>query len=282
MAIFYVDGRFVPSDEATVPINDLALLRGYGIFDFLKTYNGNPFFLKEHIARLQQSAAQIGLDLPWSRQELVDIVQQTLDQNNQAESNVRIVVTGGSSPDYITPQGKPRLLVLVTPLTQQPQWWYTQGVKIITIESERNFPAAKSIDYIAATIALQQARRQNAVEAVYVDREGYVLEGTTSNLFIISGNRLITPGRDILKGITRQVVLELAKRACEIEIRDIKTNELYSADEVFITGSNKEIVPVIKIDDKVVGNGKPGERTKDLMKAFFTYANEKARPDLKS
>ena len=279
MAIFYVDGRFVPSDEATVPINDLALLRGYGIFDFLKTYNGKPFFLKEHIARLQQSAAQIGLALPWSRQELIDIVRQTLDQNNQSESNVRIVVTGGSSPDFITPQGKPRLLVLVTPLTQQPQWWYTQGVKIITIESGRNFPAAKSIDYIAATVALQRARHQNAVEAVYIDREGYVLEGTTSNLFIISGDRLITPAREILNGITRQVVLELAKGSCEIEIRDIKTNELYSAAEVFITGSNKEIVPVIRIDDTVIGNGKPGERTKVLMRAFVAYANEKARAD---
>jgi branched-chain amino acid aminotransferase len=276
VAIFYVDGKFVPSDEATIPINDLALLRGYGIFDFLKTYKGKPLFLKEHIERLEKSAAQIGLDLPWSRQELINIVRQTLDQNNQLESNIRMVVTGGSSPDFITPQGKPRLLVLVTPLTEQPGWWYTEGVKIITIDSERNIPEAKSIDYIPATIALKQARRQNAIEAVYVNRAGYVLEGTTSNLFIFWGNRLITPGRAILNGITRQVVLTLAEGAYETEIRDIESDELYTAEEAFITGSNKEIVPVVRIDDTVIGNGKPGERTKRMISAFSAYTSEKA------
>jgi branched-chain amino acid aminotransferase len=279
VAIFYVDGRFVPSEEATIPINDLALLRGFGIFDFLKTYNGKPFLLKEHIERLQKSAAQIGLELPWSQRELVDIVRQTQDQNMQSESNIRIVVTGGSSPDFITPQGKPRLLVLVTPLTEPPRSWYTEGVKIITIDSERHIPAAKSIDYIPATIALKQARRQSAIEAVYVDRGGYVLEGTTSNLFIFSENRLVTPGRAILNGITRQVVLKLAEGVYETEIRDIKSDELHTAAEVFITGSNKEIVPVVKIDETVVANGKPGKHTQILMNAFVTYANEKAQAD---
>ena len=282
MTIFYVDGQFVPSDEATIPINDLALLRGYGIFDFLKTYNGQPIFLREHIERLQKSAEQIGLDLPWSRQELTNIVMQTLDKNNFADSNIRMVVTGGSSPDFITPQGKPRLLVLVTPLAEQPEWWYTEGVKIITIDSERNIPAAKSIDYIPATIALKQARRQNAIEAVYVDRAGYVLEGTTSNLFMFSDKGLITPGRAILSGITRQVVLTLAEKIHKTEIRDVKLNELYAAEEVFITGSNKEIVPVVKVDETIVANGKPGRHTRVLMDAFAAYTNQKAQAELQS
>lgn len=279
MTIFYVDGQFVPSDEATIPVNDLALLRGYGVFDFLKTYRGKPLFLREHIERLQKSAEQIGLDLPWSRRELTDIIMQTLRKNNLPESNIRMVVTGGDSPDFITPQGKPRLLVLVTPLAEQPKWWYTEGVKIITIDSERNIPAAKSIDYIPATIALKQARRHDAIEAVYVDRSGYVLEGTTSNLFIFTDKRLITPGRAILNGITRHVVLTLAEKTYETEIRDIKSNELYTADEVFITGSNKEIVPVVKVDETIVGNGKPGIHTKVLMDAFVAYTNEKAKTE---
>ncbi len=279
MTIFYVDGQFVPSDQATIPINDLALLRGYGIFDFLKTYKGKPIFLKEHIERLQRSAEQIGLDLPWSRRELINIVMQTLDKNNLPDSNIRMVVTGGASPDFITPQGKPRLLVLVTPLAEQPKWWYSEGVKIITIDSERNIPAAKSIDYIPATIALKQARLQDAIEAVYVDRTGYVLEGTTSNLFIFVDKRLITPGREILDGITRQVVLKLAEKAYETEIRDINLNELYDAEEVFVTGSNKEIVPVIKVDETNVGNGKPGGHTRALMDAFAAYTNEKAQAE---
>ena len=279
MTIFYVDGQFVPSDEATIPINDLALLRGYGIFDFLKTYKGKPLFLKEHIERLQRSAEQIGLDLPWSRGELTNIVMQTLDKNNLPDSNIRMVVTGGASPDFITPQGKPRLLVLVTPLAELPQWWYTEGVKIITIDSERNIPAAKSIDYIPATIALKQARLQDAIEAVYVDRAGYVLEGTTSNLFIFADKRLITPGRAILNGITRQVVLALAEKTYDSEIRDIKSSELYTAEEVFVTGSNKEIGPVVKVDETIVGNGKPGEYTKALMGAFAAYTHERAQAE---
>ena len=279
MTIFYVDGQFVPSDEATIPINDLALLRGYGIFDFLKTYKGKPLFLKEHIERLQRSAEQIGLDLPWSRRELSNIVMQTLDKNNLPESNIRMVVTGGASPDFITPQGKPRLLVLVTPLAEQPKWWYTEGVKIITIDCERSIPAAKSIDYIPATIALKQARLQDAIEAVYVDRAGYVLEGTTSNLFIFADKRLITPGRAILNGITRQVVLTLAEKAYETEIRDIKSNELYTAEEVFVTGSNKEIVPVVKVDETIIGNGKPGGHTRALMGAFAAYTNERSQAE---
>jgi branched-chain amino acid aminotransferase len=144
--IYYVDGKFVSSDQAVIPVNDLAILRGYGIFDFLRTYNGRPLFLEEHIERLERSAKQIGLDLLWSKPQLIDIVNQTLNKNNHRESNIRIVVTGGTSSDYITPQGKPRLLVLVTDLPEQPQWWYTDGVKVITIYSKRNIPGAKSID----------------------------------------------------------------------------------------------------------------------------------------
>ena len=143
-------------------------------------------------------------------------------------------------------------------------------------------PAAKSIDYIPATIALKQARRQNAIEAVYVDRAGYVLEGTTSNLFIFSDKRLITPGRAILSGITRQVLLTLAEKIHKTEIRDVKSNELYAAEEVFITGSNKEIVPVVKVDETIVANGKPGSHTKVLMDAFAAYTNQKAQAELQS
>ncbi len=276
MGKYYVDGKFVSADDAVIPVNDLALLRGYGVFDFLRTYNGAPLFLEDHIERLEQSAKQIDLDLLWSKKQLIDIVTQTLSKNNFRESSIRIVVTGGSSPDFITPQGKPRLLVLVTPLPQKPQWWYLDGVKIITIYSRRNIPGAKSIDYIPAAIALKQAREKNAIEAVYVNHDRYVLEGTTSNLFIFCGDRLVTPGKAILKGITRKVVLMLAAKNDKPEIRDISVKELLTADEVFITGSTKEIVPVVKVDDTTIGDGKPGHRTRTMMDTFAAYTAEQA------
>ena len=275
--IYYIDGKFVSSDQAVIPVNDLAILRGYGIFDFLRTYNGRPLFLEEHIERLKRSAKQIGLDLLWSKTQLIDIVNQTLNKNSHRESNIRVVVTGGTSPDYITPQGKPRLLVLVTELPEQPQWWYTDGVKVITIYSKRNIPGAKSIDYIPATIALKEARSKNAIEAIYVDREGYVLEGTTSNLFIFRGDTLITPGKAVLSGITRKVVLKITAETFKTEIRDIAVDELLTADEVFITGSNKEIVPVVKVDDTTIAKGKPGHRTRSVREKFAAYTAAQAK-----
>jgi len=196
---------------------------------------------------------------------LIAIVQETLAKNSHRESNIRIVVTGGSSPDFTTPQDRPRLLVLVSPLPELPAEWYTNGVKIITRVTERFKPGAKSINYIPATIALEAARRKGAIEALYLDREGYVLEGTTSNLFAFKGRELITPGRDILCGITRQVVLSVAAEHFTVLIRDISRQELLAADEIFITGTNKGVVPVIRVDDTVIGGGVPGSLTRQLI-----------------
>jgi branched-chain amino acid aminotransferase len=252
MDIYYIDGEFVPADEAVIPVNDLAVIRGYGVFDFLRTYGGKPFFLKEHIERLEQSARQIDLDFPWSHSKLAAVVMQTLNRNNYSEANIR-------------------LLVLVTPAQKLPEWWYENGVKIITTFAERFIPGAKSINYIPATIALKKARKQNAVEAVYIDRDGFVQEGTTSNLFAFIGDKLVTPGREILAGITRHVVLTLAEGMFDTEIRDIKKDELLKADEVFVTGTNKGLVPVVQVDDTIIGDGKPGARTRQVMETLAEY-----------
>jgi branched-chain amino acid aminotransferase len=265
---YYIDGQFVSASEAVIPVDDLAIMRGYGVFDLLRTLNGQPLFLKEHIQRLEDSARRIGIELPWSYQELIGIVLDTLHRNSFEESNIRIVVTGGSSPDFITPQGKPRLLVLVTRAPSLPEAWYTDGVKIITFFSERSIPGAKSIDYVAATIALKQARDQGAIEAVYVDHKGHVLEGTTSNIFALIDGTLVTPGTGILNGITRKAVLDQAAKILPVDIRDLNLDELTSADEVFITGTNKMIVPVVQVDQSAIGAGRPGQATQALMRAL--------------
>lgn len=265
MDIYYVDGTFVPADEAVVPVNDLALLRGYGVFDLVRTYGGKPFFLQAHIRRLIHSAGEIDLHLPWSEAELTEVVLETLRRNAHPEANIRMVVTGGPSPDFMTPQGKPRLLVLVTPAPALPAQWYNDGVGIVTVEVERYKPGAKSINYIPATIALKAARKKGAIEAVYIDREGFVLEGTTSNIFAFFKGRLVTPGRGILSGVTRQVVLDIAKDLYDVDIRDLSLEEMLAADEVFITGTNKGLVPVVQVDGRTIGNGRPGEQVKAVM-----------------
>ena len=265
MPIYYVDGRFVPSEQAMIPVDDLALLRGIGVFDLIRTYKGKPLFLQEHLERLFQSAQHINLSLPWTVQDINRVVLDTLAQNRLAEANIRIIITGGSSSDFLTPSGNPRLLVMVTPLPQLPQWWFEKGIKVVTIRGERRIPGAKSIDYLAATMAMEKAKAHGAVEAVYVDRNQLALEGTTSNLFVFLKDELVTPGEGVLSGITRQVVLDLAAPQFKVQTRDLYYDELIGASEVFITGTNKGIVPVIQVDDVLIGNGQPGEHTRMLM-----------------
>ena len=272
MNIYYVDGQFVEEQEAKIPVDDLSVLRGFGIFDFLRTYNGVPFHLEDHLLRLQRSARFIGLQLPKSAAALTEIVHETLARNEHKESNIRIVVTGGISADGITPGHAPRLLVLVSPVTPMPQKWYNDGAKIVTCHAERFMPGAKSINYIPAILCQAAARDQQAIEAVYVDRNGFLLEATTSNLFVRRGDTLITPPCErILPGITRQVVLDMARQHFEVVERPVHQDEIRLFDEAFLTSSVKEVVPIVTIDSVSVGDGKPGPYTLALMKMFKAY-----------
>jgi branched-chain amino acid aminotransferase len=266
--IYYVDGKFVPADEAMLPVTDLVILRGLGAFDFMRTYAGKPFCLQAHLERLEASTRKIGLRFPWTMDALVQLVMETLSRNSHKESNIRVIVTGGSSQDFMNPQGNPRLIIMVSKLPDMPAWWYRDGICVITQMAERALAGAKSINYVQAALALETARSRGAQEAVYTLPQGLVLEGTTSNIFVVSGDRLITPGRGILPGITRQVILDLARSFFSVEIRDVFLSELLEADEVFICGTNKGIVPVVKVDDAFIGNGKPGPGTRRLIQRF--------------
>ena len=274
MDTYYIDGKFVDDDAALIPAKDITVLRGFGVFDFLITYNKRPFFVKEHVARLENSAKEIGLTLQHSNEQICEIVAQTIGENpHHTESNIRIVYTGGISPDGVTPQGNGILMVMVTPKHELPAWWYTNGAKIITIDIERFIPTSKSTNYLSAVFAQQKAHKTGAVEAIYKDRDNRLLEGTTTNLFCFKGNQLITPPDAILPGITRNVVMELTKDTYTQKLRHIDADELNEMDEIFITASNKEIVPVIQVDDLVIGNGRPGKNTKDIMEMFKTYTH---------
>jgi len=271
--VYYVDGKFVPDSEAVFPINDLGLLRGYGCFDFMRTYNGRVIFIRDHVQRLLRSAAQVAIALPLSENELIRLVNETLKRNPPVESSIRILVTGGSSPDFITPQGRPRVAIMVAPLHAYPKEWYMEGAKVVTTAYTRAIPGAKSIDYIRAIMVLAEAREKGAIEAVYVDSGGQVREGTTSNVFAFFGDRLATPGSGILNGITRQKVLGLAEEKFSVDIRDINRDEFVRADEVFITSSNRLIVPIVRVDEDIIGSAQPGRRTRAIMQAFADFTD---------
>lgn len=277
MGIYYVDGVFVPAAEAVLPLSDLAILRGYGVFDFMRTYGGRPFHLDNHIRRLQNSADLIGLYCPWSHDELSEIAEETLKRNDYPEANIRLLITGGDSDDSITPGKNPRLLVMVTPVKTFPASWYEAGVKIITAEATRYIPGSKSTDYIQAILTLDNARAVDAVESLYIDEQGRVLEGTTSNLFAVFNGQLVTPSADILPGVTRDVVLDIAASTFKPELRVVTRDELYKAEEVFMTSSNKEVLPVRQVDQEVIGNGQPGEVTRQVMDLFRAHTDRYAR-----
>ncbi|MCP4753954.1 MAG: branched-chain amino acid aminotransferase [Proteobacteria bacterium] len=277
MDTYYIDGKFVKENEAVISVKDMIVLRGYGAFDFLRTYDGKPFYLDDHIQRLENSARLLELDVPWSREEIADIVMQTLARNNHPEYNIRIVVTGGISHDSMTFEGTAKLMVMVTAAHALPSEWYTDGAKIVTNPIERHLPNAKSTTYMPAILALKKARAQGGIEAIYVDQDDRLLEGTTTNLFLFIDDKLVTAREGILPGITRQVLLEILKDEFQIEVRDIKKEELGKAQEAFITASNKEIVPIVQIDDLVLGNKKVGKRTRRIMDIFANYTAEYAK-----
>ena len=269
-SICYIDGEFKSLSEAKISATDLAIMRGYGIFDSLRTYGGKPFRLEDHLVRLERSAELVDLPLPHSRDKLRQIIQDTLNKNTFKESGIRIIVTGGDTDEFFTPSGKPSLLVIVMPLPHYPESNYSDGVKISTAKMERFIPEAKTTNYTFGEVAMKKAKSidPDVFEVLCVDRQNRVTECIASNVFAFFGNTLTTPGSDILYGITRQVVLELADPLSPIEIRDIYVDEIKEADEIFITGSSKEIVPVRAVDDVIIGNGACGPETKKLMDAF--------------
>lgn len=278
MDIYYNNGEYVDSASAVISVNDLIVLRGYGVFDFMRTYNRRPFYLDEHIVRLENSAKLINLELRWSSREISDAVMQTIEKNpHHKESNIRIVCTGGISPDGVIPQGNGKLIIMVTPKHDLPEWWYSDGASVITVNTERFLPGAKSTNYLGAVMAQQEAKRRNAVEAIYVDRNNNIKEGTTTNIFFFKGERMITGKRDILSGVTRGVVLKLTEKLFETELREVPLAEIEDFDEVFISASNKEIVPIVKFNDIKIGDGRPGRNTKKIMELFRKYTDDYGR-----
>jgi branched-chain amino acid aminotransferase len=268
-ATWYVGGRWVHPHEATLSINDIAVLRGYSVFESLRTYDRHPFHLDEHLKRLYQSAVLIGLEIPWSSRFIADIIRETIARNTYKHASIRLLLTGGESDDGITPSGKPVLVVMITPLGERDMERFARGIKLIITRLQREVPEAKTTNYMAAVQALKEAANRGAADALFVDEQGHVQEATRSNFFIFRGDILVTPRDGVLHGITRNVVLQLAQGRFAVEERPILLEELPLANEAFITSSSKEITPVVKIEDLVIGSGKPGPRTTELEQRFI-------------
>ncbi|MBS3904618.1 MAG: aminotransferase class IV, partial [Simkania sp.] len=207
--MYYINGDYVSDESATIAITDLGILRGYGVFDYLRTYGGKPFHLQDHLERLAYSAMTLGFTLSLPLHQIAEIISTLLQKNNYLESAIKIIATGGISPDQFLPSGPSSLMVLVYPLKTFPEISYIDGISVATTSLQRSFPWAKTLHYAPAIVALQQGKSIHAEEILYLNHRKEFLEAATSNLFVVKERKLLTTPEtaDILIGITRNLVL---------------------------------------------------------------------------
>ncbi len=265
----YLNNHWVKANNLKISVFDISVLRGFGVFDFLRTYNKKPFRLRDHLDRFANSANQLGLTLPKTKKELEKIIYKGIKKNLKTELNIRLILTGGVSKDSFLPGKKSSLIVLFTKIHLYPKSYYKKGVYIITARHKRLFPGIKSLNYTFGVHALKKAKEQGAVEVLYIDDDDRVLEATTSNIFFVKNNILFTPKTNILPGITKKAVIELAKENnLQVLEKKILSRDLSSFSEAFLTATNKEVMPVVRINKLVIGNGKVGQTTKQVISNF--------------
>ena len=253
---------------------DLGILRGFGIYEGITSFSGEPFHFNDHWERFQKSARGLGLTLPYTETEIEDAMRTLITHNTEdGRANLRMVLTGGEAfegLEYVP--GHETLFITAAPHASLPQELYTQGASLITHEHERFMPEVKTIHYITAVMLQGKRKAARAIEILYTHND-QVLECSTSNVFMVKDAIIVTPDKDVLKGITRKVVLELAGKAYSTEERPIQLSALLDADEVFITSSFKDIMPITSIDGHTIGNGLPGPITRDLIERLTQYEN---------
>jgi D-alanine transaminase len=274
--IGFVNGRFLPLEEATVSVEDRGFQFGDGVYEVIRTYHGKPFQLEAHLVRFERSAGAIDLPLPWSLQQWAAHVQEGIARSGYAESKVYLQLTRGVAPrDHGFPASvRPTAVMTVRELKPMDPARQAAGVTVMTMDDWRwGRCDIKSVNLLPNVMARQKATQAGAFEAVFV-RRGQVTEGAVSNVMIVKAGRLLTApgGEQILSGVTRTLVLELArKEGLPVEERFVSREELLHADEVFLTSTTIEVLPVIRVDGGPVGSGKPGPVTQRLQAAFQRF-----------
>lgn len=271
-----VDGELLRPEEAKVSVYDRGFLYGDSVFETVRTYGGRPFALDEHVRRLERSSELVGIQLPVAQSVLAEEIERAIAAGGNAESYVRVMITRGVGPLGLDPSQVTQAcrVILVEPLTPLPAVMYRDGVSVITYRTERASDAAhgaKVGNYLAGMMALRVARQTGAHEALILDGAGRVTEGTTSNVFIVRGQTILTPPDEagILLGITRAKIIELAPQiGLSVKCSPLVVADLLSADEVFLSSSIREILPVVRVDGREVGHAKPGAITRALHTAF--------------
>jgi branched-chain amino acid aminotransferase len=284
----FLNGKLVPEKAAKVSVFDHGLLYGDGVFEGIRAYSGRVFLLDAHIDRLYDSAKAIALEIPVTKSQMSRNVVRTCKANGIKAGYVRLIVTRGVGGLGLNPYlcEKPQIIVIASAIQLYPPKYYRNGLKLITVGTRRNIPEAinpriKSLNYLNNILAKIEAINSGVMEAIMLNSEGSVAEATGDNVFAVRGKTIATPPPwcGALEGITRNVVMDLAAKAGYTVKEDVISRyDLYTADEVFLTGTAAEIIGVVDLDKRKIGDGKPGPVTKSLSKAFSKYANETGTP----
>jgi len=285
--IIYIDGKYLPEDQAKISVFDHGFLYGDGVFEGIRAYNGRVFRLKEHLDRLYDSAKTIDLHPPLSKDELVEVICELLRKNKLDNAYIRPIISRGVGDLGLDPRKcpKPSVIVIATSWGAMYGDLYDKGLRAITVSVRRNPaealpPNVKSLNYLNNILAKIEANYKGGDEAIFFDTNGYVSEGSGDNLYVVKNGEIITPPTlNNLRGITRMVLLELAG-SLGITVREQNMGyfDLYTADEMICTGTAAEVAPITWVDGRVIGTGKPGPVTRQLMAAFKTVTEKEGTP----
>ncbi|HCJ66533.1 MAG TPA: branched-chain-amino-acid transaminase [Elusimicrobia bacterium] len=285
----YLNGKLVEKEEAKISVFDHGLLYGDGVFEGIRAYAGKVFCLDEHLDRLYNSAQAIMLIIPLSKEKLRKAVISTLRENKLSDAYIRLVVTRGEGDLGLDPKKcpQPSIVIITDKIVLYPEEYYTQGLEVVTVATKRNLPEAlnpaiKSLNYLNNILAKIEAGLRGTPEAIMLNKDGFVAECTGDNIFIIKDKEIFTPPTHIgvLEGITRNVVIKIAKEKLNFKVEEnvFTQYELYTADECFLTGTAAEIIPVVKIDGRIIGEGKPGKTTCRLREEFHHLTRNSGTP----
>ncbi|MDA8241638.1 MAG: branched-chain-amino-acid transaminase [Nitrospiraceae bacterium] len=278
----YIDGKYYDEDDAKISVLDHGLLYGDGVFEGIRVYNSRIFRLSEHVDRLYASAKAIALTIPVNEKEMEAAVAATVRANNTQDGYIRLIVTRGRGSLGLDPGSCDRatVIIIVGDIQLYPEEYYRAGIKLVTASTRRVPPECldariKSLNYLNNILAKIEARAAGALEAVMLNTQGFVTECTADNIFIVKDGRLLTPhpAHGALHGITMRTVSEIAKKqGIECAESAVTQYDLYAADECFITGTGAEVMPVISVDGRIIGDGKPGPVTLQLMEDYRKLA----------
>lgn len=290
--LVYIDGKWVPGEEASLSVFDHGVLYGDGVFEGIRAYEGLIFKAKEHLDRLVESGDLISLKIPYTKEQLEKLIYEGLEKNNLKDAYIRLLVTRGRGDLGLDPRKCPKasVVIIIDKLALFPAECYANGLQSIVAKTKRNIaealnPVIKSMNYLNNILAKIEANNAGVPEAIMLNSDGYVAECTGDNVFYVKGNLVVTPpaAAGVLNGVTRRTVMALIKQKTQLRMKEsfFRPSTLMAADEVFFTGTAAEVIPVTKIDGRSIGKGVPGPITAQLIQLFRAHIKEevsKGRP----